>query len=193
VIFQTNDKKLFVRGRISCLLCPPYIQSGAKIIEKTPLTPNSMLCEWLKRENSTNFFQHWSWGQEGGRRTLKWPKMWKVSLLLHAIVDYLSPLQMWYQLPTLTTFPVGGIPSTWRKPTTFGRAYTEMYLFTWARSENRTHARSQRLKRRLLRRLRHRSVRDWIEWHFQDGGHVYLKISQNLIILYLLDPELHIG
>jgi hypothetical protein len=26
------------------------------------LTPNSMLCEWLKRENSTHFSQHWSWG-----------------------------------------------------------------------------------------------------------------------------------
>jgi hypothetical protein len=51
-----------------------------------PLTPNSMLCEWLKRENSTHFFQHWSWGQGGGQRTLKWPKKWKVSLFLHAIV-----------------------------------------------------------------------------------------------------------
>jgi hypothetical protein len=27
VIFQTNDKKLFVRGRISCLLCPPCTTS----------------------------------------------------------------------------------------------------------------------------------------------------------------------
>jgi hypothetical protein len=51
-----------------------------------PLTPNSMLCEWLKRGNSTHSFQHWSWGQGGGRRTLKWPKMWKVSLFVHAIV-----------------------------------------------------------------------------------------------------------
>jgi hypothetical protein len=24
VIFQTNDRKLFVRGRICCLLCPPW-------------------------------------------------------------------------------------------------------------------------------------------------------------------------
>jgi hypothetical protein len=31
------------------------------------LNPNSMLCEWLKRENSTHFSQHWSWGQ--GRPT----------------------------------------------------------------------------------------------------------------------------
>jgi hypothetical protein len=29
---------------------------------KYPLTPNSVLCEWLKRENSTHFFQRWSWG-----------------------------------------------------------------------------------------------------------------------------------
>jgi hypothetical protein len=33
-----------------------------------PLTPNSMLCEWLTRENLTHFFQHWSWWQ-GGRPT----------------------------------------------------------------------------------------------------------------------------
>ena len=25
MIFQTNDQKLFERGRISCLLCPPWI------------------------------------------------------------------------------------------------------------------------------------------------------------------------
>jgi hypothetical protein len=39
--------------------------------------------DW-KRENSTHFFQHWPWGQGGGRRTLKWPKMWQVSLFLLA-------------------------------------------------------------------------------------------------------------
>jgi hypothetical protein len=48
-----------------------------------PLIPNSMLCGWLKREHLTHFFQHWSWGQGGGRRTLKWPKNVK-SLIIFA-------------------------------------------------------------------------------------------------------------
>ncbi len=51
-----------------------------------PLPPNSMLCGWLKRQNSTRFFQHWSWGEGGGRRTWKWLKRRKVSLFLLLIV-----------------------------------------------------------------------------------------------------------
>ena len=43
-----------------------------------PPSPNWMLCECLKRGNSTHFFQHWSWGQGGGRtHFIIWSKTWK--------------------------------------------------------------------------------------------------------------------